>query len=186
MLIPIDYFLIEVISPTLGLSWKGFSAGLAVTRLGLTGINTASVLWSLDLNVWEEFIQFGWGCGSRIRAASGARRRLKQGNNLWATFHFYSVLFCSFVPLGSCCSWIRVKTSGIQASARILLLHRSHMQSAAFWLDALCVYSGQTTSTDGRTGGSCWKTTHWATTSRRMNVNTAAGDLCASAKLSSR
>lgn len=54
-----------------------------------------------------------------------------------------------------------------------------------FLITVLFLYSGLTTFTDGKTAGSCWRTTPWVTTNPRTSASMAAAVPSASARLSS-
>lgn len=73
-----------------------------------------------------------------------------------------------------CCTLYRVVKKNKQASMKM---------SGWVWCEAsVCIHSGRTTSTAGRTAGSFWRTTLWVITSLRTRGSTAAGARCASAK----
>lgn len=64
----------------------------------------------------------------------------------------------------------------------LLLVICVHTLRYSFWFLIVFLYSGLTTFTDGRTAGSCWRTTPWVTTNPRTSANTAVAAPCASAR----
>lgn len=71
-----------------------------------------------------------------------------------------------------------------QSFNTLVRYHMKVITVTSLTLPPFHISSGQITSTDGRTAGSCWKTTPWATTNHRTRLSTAAGALSASARLS--
>lgn len=93
----------------------------------------------------------------------------------WLTW-WSDVSACFTADSYRCCTLYRVvkKNKIKQASMKM---------SGWVWCEAsVCIHSGRTTSTAGRTAGSFWRTTLWVITSLRTRGSTAAGARCASAK----
>lgn len=158
---------------------ESYHCGLTVDffRGCISKIRFELCLKALEVNVWKEFlVRFRWGCGCGpwIRAARGARRCLEQGKVRLSVLVFDAAKITDTLSLNhmnNTTNQDELKSCTTQTSWLCVLY-------------LLFVYSGQITYTDGRTDGSCWKTTLWAITSRRMNGSTAAGAPCVSARLS--
>lgn len=91
----------NIISPTFRINlrkcpqvwlWRIWTPAAVCKIRGCVAIKSvSSFISNLDLNVRKEFVvRFGWGCGSWIRTARGARRRFEQGNLGLNVTVFYS------------------------------------------------------------------------------------------------